>query len=58
MNGFASLWEKIRTRNSWVAWLHGYKDDTEVLKVQSHGCMKIIDKQNISLDVCTTLKEN
>ena len=58
MDGFASLWEKIRTGNSWVAWLHGCKDNTEVLKVQLHGCMKIIDKQNISLEVCITLNQN
>ena len=37
-------------QNSWVAWLHGYKDDTEVLKVQLHGSMKIIDKYNFFVD--------
>ena len=39
---FASLPKKNRNRNIQVAWLHGYKYDTEIFKVQVHGFMKMI----------------
>ena len=39
---FASLPKKNRGRNIWVAWLHGYKYNTEIFKVQVHGFMKMI----------------